>query len=314
MLRTHYNNETAKAGVGEKVELCGWVDARRDHGGIVFFDLRDRSGLVQVVGDPTTSGLEQVKDIRLEYCVRVVGTIASRPDGTKNDDLETGLIEIHMDELEVLNASDALPFPLDKADTVEDNLRYQYRYLDLRRPRLQRNLAIRAQVNKSIRDSFTAEGFTEVETPLLIASTPEGARDFVVPSRLSPGKFYALPQSPQLFKQLLMVGGIDKYFQIAKCLRDEDLRADRQFEFTQLDMEMSFANQEDVLEAVTKSLKNIVENVAPGVETTFETMTWHEAMDQYGIDKPDLRFGTKLIEITPIFAKTEFNAFKASAI
>lgn len=314
MLRTHYNNETAKAGVGEKVELCGWVDARRDHGGIVFFDLRDRSGLVQVVGDPTTSGLEQVKDIRLEYCVRVVGTIASRPDGTKNDELETGLIEIHMDELEVLNASDALPFPLDKADTVEDNLRYQYRYLDLRRPRLQRNLAIRAQVNKSIRDSFTAEGFTEVETPLLIASTPEGARDFVVPSRLSPGKFYALPQSPQLFKQLLMVGGIDKYFQIAKCLRDEDLRADRQFEFTQLDMEMSFANQEDVLEAVTKSLKNIVENVAPGVETTFETMTWHEAMDQYGIDKPDLRFGTKLIEITPIFAKTEFNAFKASAI
>lgn len=314
MLRTHYNNETAKAGVGEKVELCGWVDARRDHGGIVFFDLRDRSGLVQVVGDPTTAGLEAVKDIRLEYCVRVSGTIATRPDGTKNDELETGLIEIHMDELEVLNSSDALPFPLDKADTVDDNLRYQYRYLDLRRARLQRNLSIRAQVNKSIRDSFTAEGFTEVETPLLIASTPEGARDFVVPSRLSPGKFYALPQSPQLFKQLLMVGGIDKYFQIAKCLRDEDLRADRQFEFTQLDMEMSFADQADVLEAVTKSLKNIVENVAPGVEHTFETMTWFDAMDQYGIDKPDLRFGTKLIEITPIFAKTEFNAFKASAI
>lgn len=314
MLRTHYNEETANVAIGEKVDVCGWVDARRDHGGIVFFDLRDRSGIVQIVGDPSTKGIEHVKDLRLEYCVRVSGKIAQRPEGTKNAELATGEIEIHIDELEVLNASDQLPFQLDSADNVDENLRYQYRYLDLRRPRLQRNLKIRAQVNNAIRNSFTDEGFTEVETPLLIASTPEGARDFVVPSRLSPGKFYALPQSPQLFKQLLMVGGVDKYFQIAKCLRDEDLRADRQFEFSQLDMEMSFANQEDVLAAVTKCLKAVVEKVAPNVETTFESMTWFQAMDEYGIDKPDLRFETKLIEITSVFSKTEFNAFKAPAI
>ena len=314
MLRTHYNEETAKLKIGDYVEVCGWVDARRDHGGIVFFDLRDRTGILQIVGDPSQEGIEQVKDLRLEYCVQVKGKIASRPEGTKNDELNTGEIEIHIDELEILNASDSLPFQLDKADNVDENLRYQYRYLDLRRPRLQRNLAIRAQVNNSIRNSFTDAGFTEVETPLLIASTPEGARDFVVPSRLSPGKFYALPQSPQLFKQLLMVGGIDKYFQIAKCLRDEDLRADRQFEFTQLDMEMSFADQEDVLDAVTKCLKTVVEKVAPGVETTFETMTWFQAIDEYGIDKPDLRFETKIIECSKVFEKTEFNAFKAPSI
>lgn len=314
MLRTHYNEETAKLKIGDYVEVCGWVDARRDHGGIVFFDLRDRTGILQIVGDPSQEGIEQVKDLRLEYCVQVKGKIASRPEGTKNDELNTGEIEIHIDELEILNASDSLPFQLDKADNVDENLRYQYRYLDLRRPRLQRNLAIRAQVNNSIRNSFTDAGFTEVETPLLIASTPEGARDFVVPSRLSPGKFYALPQSPQLFKQLLMVGGIDKYFQIAKCLRDEDLRADRQFEFTQLDMEMSFADQEDVLDAVTQCLKTVVEKVAPGVETTFETMTWFQAIDEYGIDKPDLRFETKIIECSKVFEKTEFNAFKAPSI
>ena len=314
MLRTHYNEETAKLKIGDYVEVCGWVDARRDHGGIVFFDLRDRTGILQIVGDPSQVGIEQVKDLRLEYCVQVKGKIASRPEGTKNDELNTGEIEIHIDELEILNASDSLPFQLDKADNVDENLRYQYRYLDLRRPRLQRNLAIRAQVNNSIRNSFTDAGFTEVETPLLIASTPEGARDFVVPSRLSPGKFYALPQSPQLFKQLLMVGGIDKYFQIAKCLRDEDLRADRQFEFTQLDMEMSFADQEDVLDAVTQCLKTVVEKVAPGVETTFETMTWFQAIDEYGIDKPDLRFETKIIECSKVFEKTEFNAFKAPSI
>ena len=314
MLRTHYNNETAKVSVGEKVEVCGWVDARRDHGGIIFFDLRDRSGIVQIVGDPSIEGIESLKDLRLEYCVRVIGKIATRPDGTKNDELETGSIEIHIEELEILNASDSLPFPLDNAENVDENLRYQYRYLDLRRPRLQRNLQIRAKVNKAIRDSFSEQGFTEVETPLLIASTPEGARDFVVPSRLSPGTFYALPQSPQLFKQLLMVGGVDKYFQIAKCLRDEDLRADRQFEFSQLDMEMSFANQEDVLACVTTSLNAIVQSVAPDVETSFDTMTWHKAMDEYGIDKPDLRFGTKLIDCTQVFVSTEFNAFKAPTI
>ena len=314
MLRTHYSNETTSARIGDEVELCGWVDARRDHGGIVFFDLRDREGLIQIVADPSVSELELVKDIRLEYCLRIVGKIADRPEGTMNEDLPTGKIEIHAKSVEVLNASDPLPFQLDKADSVDEQVRYQYRYLDLRRPRIQRNLKIRAQVNAAIRASFTDKGFTEVETPLLIASTPEGARDFVVPSRLSPGKFYALPQSPQLFKQLLMVGGIDKYFQIAKCLRDEDLRADRQFEFTQLDMEMSFADQMDVLACVTSSLESVAEQVAPGIERSFDTMTWFDAMDKYGIDKPDLRFGSLLVECTQIFSKTEFRAFQAESI
>ncbi len=314
MLRSHYSNEIISAEIGQTVDLCGWVDARRDHGGIVFFDLRDREGLVQVVADPSVTELELVKDIRLEYCLHITGTIATRPEGTINPELPTGTIEVHASSVVVLNASDALPFQLDKADNVDEQVRYQYRYLDLRRPRLQRNLKIRASVNAAIRQSFTEQGFTEVETPLLIASTPEGARDFVVPSRLSPGKFYALPQSPQLFKQLLMVGGIDKYFQIAKCLRDEDLRADRQFEFTQLDMEMSFASQEDVLACVTQSLNAVVDAVAPDVERSFDTMTWFDAMDKYGIDKPDLRFETLLIECTKVFAATEFRAFQAESI
>ena len=314
MLRTHYSTETSKCESGQTVELCGWVDARRDHGGIVFFDLRDREGIVQVVADPSVTELELVKDIRLEYCLRVIGKIAARPEGTVNTELPTGKIEVHATSVEVLNPSDALPFQLDKADNVDEQIRYQYRYLDLRRPRLQRNLKIRAAVNAAIRKSFTGQGFTEVETPLLIASTPEGARDFVVPSRLSPGKFYALPQSPQLFKQLLMVGGIDKYFQIAKCLRDEDLRADRQFEFTQLDMEMSFASQSDVLAAVTQSLTSVADEVAPGVERSFDTMTWFDAMDKYGIDKPDLRFESLLVECTKVFASTEFRAFQAESI
>lgn len=314
MLRTHYSTETATVEVNTEVDVCGWVDARRDHGGIVFFDLRDREGIVQIVADPATAGLELVKDIRLEYCLRIRGSIQPRPEGTLNDALPTGAIEIHASEVEVLNASEPLPFPLDKADNVDEQIRYQYRFLDLRRERLQRNLKIRATVNAAIRTSYTEQGFTEVETPLLIASTPEGARDFVVPSRLKPGSFYALPQSPQLFKQLLMVGGIDKYFQIAKCLRDEDLRADRQFEFTQLDMEMSFASQEDVLACVTKSLESVVDAVAPDVERSFDTMTWFDAMDKYGIDKPDLRFGTLLLECTDIFAQTQFRAFQAESI
>ncbi len=314
MLRTHYSTQTSEAKIGDVVQLCGWVDARRDHGGIVFFDLRDREGIVQVVADPGVSELELVKDVRLEYCLHITGVIASRPEGTINPELPTGTIEVHASHVEVLNTSDPLPFQLDKADNVDEQIRYQYRYLDLRRPRIQRNLKIRAAVNAAIRQSFTEQGFTEVETPLLIASTPEGARDFVVPSRLSPGKFYALPQSPQLFKQLLMVGGIDKYFQIAKCLRDEDLRADRQFEFTQLDMEMSFGSQDDVLASVTQSLELVAESVAHGVERTFDTMTWFDAMDQYGIDKPDLRFGTLLIECTELFASTEFRAFQAESI
>ncbi|MFN8015195.1 MAG: aspartate--tRNA ligase [Acidimicrobiia bacterium] len=314
MLRSHYSQEILDLEPDSNVELCGWVDARRDHGGIVFFDLRDREGIVQIVADPSKQNLELVKDIRLEYCLQIKGRISQRPEGTTNDDLPTGQLEVIADEVNVLNKCEPLPFQLDKADNVDEQIRYQYRYLDIRRPRLQNNLRIRAKVNASIRESFTKQGFTEVETPLLIASTPEGARDFVVPSRLSPGKFYALPQSPQIFKQLLMVGGIDKYFQIAKCLRDEDLRADRQFEFTQLDMEMSFASQEDVLEAVTKSLNNVVDSVASDVERTFDTMTWFEAMDQYGIDKPDLRFGSKLIDVTDVFSATEFRAFNSPCI
>ncbi|HWS47959.1 MAG TPA: aspartate--tRNA ligase [Acidimicrobiia bacterium] len=311
MMRSHRAGDLRAGDVGESVVLCGWVAHRRDHGGKVFLDVRDVAGLVQVVVDPAAAGLEAAHRLRGEWVVRVIGDVQARPDGTVNDDLPTGAIEVVARELEVLSEAEPPPFPLDERTDVDEVLRLRHRYLDLRRVPMQRNLRLRAAVNRAMRDAMTEQGFVEVETPMLIASTPEGARDFVVPSRLHPGEFYALPQSPQLFKQLLMVGGTDRYFQIARCLRDEDLRADRQFEFMQLDIEMTFADQEDVLDAVSTAV--LAAAAAAGRDTeapaSIPRMTWHDAMERFGSDKPDVRFGMELVELTDLFGDTEFRAF-----
>jgi aspartyl-tRNA synthetase len=310
MMRTHRAGDLRATDVGSSVVVCGWVAHRRDHGGKVFLDVRDVAGLVQVVIDPDAPGLEIAHRVRNEWVLRVEGEVCPRPEGTVNTDLPTGEVEIVARVIDVLNEAEPPPFPLDERTDVDEVLRLRYRYLDLRRVPMQRNLRMRANVNRALREAMTEQGFVEIETPMLIASTPEGARDFVVPSRLRPGAFYALPQSPQLFKQLTMVGGMDRYFQIARCLRDEDLRADRQFEFMQLDVEMSFADQEDVLDAVSTAVLAAAAAVRPGeAPVTIPRMTWHDAMERYGTDKPDVRFGMELVELTDLFGDTEFARF-----
>jgi aspartyl-tRNA synthetase len=310
MMRTHRAGDLRAGDIGQAVVVCGWVAHRRDHGGKVFLDVRDAAGIVQVVIDPTLAGLDVAHRLRNEWVLRVDGDVGARPEGTVNDDLPTGGIEVVARSIEVLSEAEPPPFPLDERTDVDEVLRLRHRYLDLRRVPMQRNLRLRATVNRAMREAMGEQGFVEVETPMLVASTPEGARDFVVPSRLSPGKFYALPQSPQLFKQLLMVGGMDRYFQIARCLRDEDLRADRQFEFMQLDVEMTFADQEDVLDAVSVAVLAAAESARPGeAAAVIPRMTWHDAMERYGSDKPDVRFGMELVELTQVFGATEFRAF-----
>ncbi|HEV7526444.1 MAG TPA: aspartate--tRNA ligase [Acidimicrobiia bacterium] len=310
MMRSHRAGDVRADDIGESVAICGWVASRRDHGGKVFLDVRDVAGVLQVVVDPQVEGLEVAHRLRGEWVVRVVGAVSARPDGTVNDDLPTGAVEVIAREIEVLSESEPSPFPLDDRVDVDEVLRLRHRYLDLRRAPMQRNLRLRASVNRVMREAMAAQDFVEIETPMLIASTPEGARDFVVPSRLRPGEFYALPQSPQLFKQLLMVGGFDRYFQIARCLRDEDLRSDRQFEFMQLDVEMTFAHQEDVLDAVSVAVLAAAEIARPGEgPASIPRLTWHEAMERYGNDKPDVRFGMELTELTDVFGDTEFRAF-----
>ena len=307
-MRTHYCGSLRPEHIGQTVSLCGWVARRREHGEhLAFVDLRDHTGLVQCVVDNTV-------DVRSEYVVRVTGTVRARPEGTVNAGLPTGEVEVGDCEVEVFSAAESPPFPIDaRADDVLETTRLQYRYLDIRRERMQRNLRIRAAVNSACRRAMEAQGFVEVETPMLVPSTPEGAREFLVPSRQVPGSFYALPQSPQLFKQLLMVAGVDRYYQVARCLRDEDLRADRQYEFMQLDAEMSFATQDDVLEAIGNAVLAAAEAVTGERPASIERMTWREAMENYGIDKPDLRFGMQLVELTPIFGSTEFKAFAGAA-
>jgi aspartyl-tRNA synthetase len=314
MMRSQMVGTLRATDVGEQVALCGWVAARRDHGGVVFLDLRDASGLVQIVADKSSVG-EAVHRVGREWVLRVEGEVRARPEGTVNADLPTGAVEVSAATLEVLNESESPPFPVsERADDVDEVLRLRYRYLDLRRPQMQDNLKLRATVNAALRASMAAQGFVEIETPMLIAPTPEGARDFVVPSRLHQGAFYSLPQSPQLFKQLLMVGGLDKYFQIARCLRDEDLRADRQFEFMQYDAEMSFADQEDVIAVVTEAVGAAIEAVTGSRPGPVPRMTWHEAMERFGTDKPDIRFGLELVDLGEVFADTEFRAFQADAV
>ncbi|HEX5095061.1 MAG TPA: aspartate--tRNA ligase, partial [Acidimicrobiia bacterium] len=299
-----------KTDVGTSVALCGWVANPRDHGGKIFIDLRDVAGIVQVVVDPALPGLDVGHRLRREWVVRVIGDVVARPAESVNPELPTGEVEVVAREVEVLNEAEPPPFQLDNRGDVDETLRLRHRYLDLRRPEMQRNLRLRAAMNAAMRTAMDEQGFVEVETPMLIASTPEGARDFVVPSRLHPGAFYALPQSPQLFKQLLMVGGVDRYYQIARCLRDEDLRADRQFEFMQLDIEMTFADQEDVLDAISTAVLRATEAVRPGeAPASIPRMTWHDAMERYGSDKPDVRFGMELVDLDEVFAVTEFRAF-----
>jgi aspartyl-tRNA synthetase len=307
-LRTDYSGALRSSDIGRTVTVCGWVARRREHGEhLAFVDVRDHTGVVQVVVDGA-------HDLRNEYVVAVTGVVRARPEGTVNENLPTGEVEIGDCSVEVLNTAEPPPFPLDGRIESDETIRLRYRYVDLRTERMQRNLRVRAKVNSAVRIAMEEQGFLEIETPMLIASTPEGARDFVVPSRLQPGTFYVLPQSPQLFKQLTMVGGCDKYFQIARCLRDEDLRADRQFEFMQLDLEISFATQDDVLEATSHAIAAAVQATTGESIPPIERMTWIDAQERFGSDKPDLRFGMELIELTPVFAATEFNAFKAPCI
>lgn len=307
-MRTHTCGALRLSDIGQTVSLCGWVARRREHGEkLAFVDLRDHTGITQCVVDNDV-------DVRSEYVVRITGVVRARPEGTVNSALPTGEVELGECVVEVLRRADPPPFPIDaRADEVDEGIRLQHRYLDLRRERMQRNLRLRARVNSAVRAAMEEQGFVEVETPMLVPSTPEGAREFLVPSRKEPGAFYALPQSPQLFKQLLMVAGVDRYYQMARCLRDEDLRADRQYEFMQMDMEMSFVNQDDVLAAVSHSVLAAAE-AATGVRPPdIERITWREAMERFGVDKPDLRFGMELVELTDVFASTEFKAFAGAA-
>ncbi|HLT95499.1 MAG TPA: aspartate--tRNA ligase [Acidimicrobiia bacterium] len=309
--RTHFSADLVDVSPGEQVTVAGWVARRRDHGGIAFLDIRDGHGLVQVVVDP--GDLPQVDELRMEYTVSIRGTVAKRPEGTINPDLITGEIEIQASELTILSPADPLPFMLDDRTDIDERLRLQYRYLDLRRPRMAANLRARSRATAAIRRSLDDQGFLEVETPTLVRSTPEGARDMLVPSRLRPGDFYALPQSPQLFKQLLMVAGVERYFQIARCYRDEDFRSDRQVEFTQLDLEGSFWEEADVQAAVEAALVAATEalrGTAP--EVPFPRLTWREAMERYGTDKPDIRFGMEIVELDAVFAGTEFGVFAST--
>ncbi|CAB4705587.1 unannotated protein [freshwater metagenome] len=303
-MRTHMCGEIGTSDVSQSVTVCGWVAKRREHGDkLAFVDLRDHSGIVQCVIDNTV-------DVRSEYVVKITGVVRPRPDGTVNANLSTGAVEIGECVVEVLRSAEPPPFPVDaRADDVDENVRLQYRYIDIRRERMQKNLRTRAKVNSAVRAAMELQGFVEVETPMLVPSTPEGAREFLVPSRKEPGSFYALPQSPQLFKQLLMVAGIDRYYQIARCLRDEDLRADRQYEFMQLDAEMSFVNQDDVLAAIGEAVIAAAESVTGVKPDPIPRITWREAMERFGVDKPDLRFGMELTELTAIFSSTEFKAF-----
>jgi len=314
MFRTHDCNSLRKGDIGKQVTLAGWVNVTRDHGGVIFIDLRDRQGLTQVVFRPEENSelAKQAHTLRGEDVIQVSGMVAARLPGTENPNLATGDIEIIPSELRILNRADPLPFPID-AEPQNEDLRMTHRYLDLRRPRLARNLRIRHRAAKATRDYLDSQDFVEVETPILSKSTPEGARDFLVPSRIAPGKFYALPQAPQQYKQLLMVAGVEKYFQIAKCFRDEDLRADRQPEFTQIDIEASFVMPDDIF-AVTEGMLAAIFKAARDIDikTPFDRLTYREALDRYGSDKPDRRFGMELVDFGETFRESSFKVFRSA--
>ena len=314
MFRTHDCNSLRKSDIGRQVTLAGWVNVTRDHGGVVFIDLRDREGLTQIVFRPEENAelAKEAHSLRSEDVIEVSGRVAARLPGTENPNLATGDMEVIPNQLRILNRADTLPFPID-AEPQNEDLRMRHRYFDLRRPRLARNLRVRHRVAKATRDYLDTQGFVEVETPILSKSTPEGARDFLVPSRITPGKFYALPQAPQQYKQLLMVAGVEKYFQIAKCFRDEDLRADRQPEFTQIDIETSFVTPHDIF-AVTEGMLAAIFKAARNIDikTPFDRLTYREAVSRYGSDKPDRRFGMELVDLGEIFRQSSFKVFRSA--
>jgi aspartyl-tRNA synthetase len=313
LYKTHTCGELRSSNIGQTVTLAGWVHRQRDHGGVTFIDLRDRFGLVQIVANPTDSNLKIIQEVRAEWVLQVTGVVRHRPEGAVNPNLPTGEIEIDVQTCEVLNPAKPMPFMINKDEDTDENVRLKYRYLDLRRERMQKNLLLRHKVIKFMRDYLDQQGFIEVETPMLFKTTPEGARDYLVPSRVHPGAFYALPQSPQQLKQLLMVAGVERYFQIARCFRDEDLRGDRQPEFTQLDLEMSFVHRDDVLAMVEGLFTAMLPAVAPHkhlLSSPWQTLTYLEAVNTYGTDKPDMRFGMKLYDASDIFASSSFMVFQ----
>jgi aspartyl-tRNA synthetase len=311
-MRSHACGELGTSHVGGEVVLCGWVAHRRDHGGVTFIDLRDREGVVQLVFHPTDApqAHADAQALGAEDVVRVTGLVRARPEGMRNPNLGTGDVEVTASALEVLTDAETPPFPIQDYTEANEMLRLKYRYLDLRRPEMTRRMRLRHEVSRITRDCLDDRGFVEIETPLLTRSTPEGARDFLVPSRLAPGSFYALPQSPQQLKQLLMVAGQDRYYQIVRCFRDEDLRADRQFEFTQLDIEMSFITEEDIFDLMEPLMVRLLKELrGADVATPFPRMTYAEMLERYGSDKPDLRYGMELVDLGSVFAETGFNAF-----
>ncbi|MBI3741067.1 MAG: aspartate--tRNA ligase [Chloroflexi bacterium] len=316
MLKSHTCGELRRDHIGQTVTLAGWVHRRRDHGGLIFLDLRDRFGLTQIVFDPARAAdAHAVASLaRPEFVLRAIGAVQARPSGQENSDLATGAIEVVIARAEILNESKTAPFPIDVEENVDESVRLKYRFLDLRHARIQRNLLLRHRAIKFIRDYLDARGFVEIETPILIKSTPEGARDYVVPSRVHPGKFFALPQSPQQLKQLLMVAGFERYYQIARCFRDEDLRADRQPEFTQLDLEMAFVEQEDILNLIEDCFSELVKTVTPHkrARAPFPRLTYAQAMVRYGSDKPDVRFGMELIEVSDLVVASSFQVFSGA--
>src|SRR5574340_152251 len=313
-IRTHVGGTLRASQEGETVTLAGWVQRRRDHGGLIFIDLRDREGLVRCVFDPDVSGtaFALAERIRPEWVIELTGTVRRRPEGTVNPGLATGEVEVLVASAGVLNTSETPPFEIDAALDTDETLRLKYRYIDMRRPEVLAALTLRDRVTQRFRKELEHRGFLEVETPILTKSTPEGARDFIVPSRMSPGEFYALPQSPQLFKQLLMVAGLERYYQIARCFRDEDLRADRQPEFTQVDIEMSFVRDEDVLAMMEDVMREVMKEAGVDLPTPLRRMPYSEAMDRFGSDRPDTRFGMELRDVSGTFSASEFKVFSGA--
>jgi aspartyl-tRNA synthetase len=312
-MRSHFCGHVTESLIDQDVALCGWVDTRRDHGGVIFIDLRDREGIVQVVVDPDVAeAFKLAEDCRNEYVLRVQGRVRHRPEGTTNPELATGMIEVLVKEIEVLNKADALPFQLD--EEVGEVVRLKYRYLDLRRDVMHRNIRMRHAISRTLRRYLENEGFIEIETPMLTRSTPEGARDYLVPSRVYGGQFFALPQSPQIFKQLLMVSGFERYFQVTRCFRDEDLRADRQPEFTQLDIEMAFVNEDDIMGLIENMIRVLFKEVLDvALPDPFPRMGWHEAMLRFGSDRPDMRIPLELVEVQDLMTDVEFKVFSGPA-
>lgn len=313
-MRTHYCGSVTEALIDETITLCGWVDRRRDHGGVIFLDMRDREGIVQVVFDPDTEQAFALADkVRSEYVLKITGRVRARDEATVNPVMPTGKIEVLGKELELLSSAATPPFPLDAHQSVGEEVRLKYRYMDLRRPEMQKNLMMRARITSSIRRYLDDQDFLDIETPILTRATPEGARDYLVPSRTHGGKFFALPQSPQLFKQLLMVSGFDRYYQIARCFRDEDLRADRQPEFTQIDIETSFLQERDIMELTEGMVRSLFSEHLDVNLGDFPRMTWHEAMERFGSDKPDLRISLELVSIDDLMASVDFKVFSGPA-